>query len=124
MLFKIARSSLGGWMVGWMMEHLSNLLPVDRLFETPRLVAFRHPRPAYSIHILIVPKKAVHNLMDLESVGDDFASLFMADLLACVRKIVADFDLEQSGYRLIVNGGGYQDVPELHFHLVSGSALG
>ena len=23
-------------------------------------------------------------------------------------------------YRLIVNGGGYQDVGELHFHLVSG----
>ena len=29
------------------------------------------------------------------------------------------FILAESGYRLIVNGGKYQDFPYLHFHLVS-----
>jgi diadenosine tetraphosphate (Ap4A) HIT family hydrolase len=28
--------------------------------------------------------------------------------------------LKEAGYRLIVNGGKYQDVAQLHFHLVSG----
>jgi diadenosine tetraphosphate (Ap4A) HIT family hydrolase len=27
--------------------------------------------------------------------------------------------LEQTGYRLIANGGAFQDVPHLHFHLIA-----
>ena len=27
--------------------------------------------------------------------------------------------MEAGGYRLLVNGGAYQDVPHLHFHLVA-----
>lgn len=109
--------------MGWIMEHLSGLLPVNRLFETPRLVAFRHPRPVYATHILIVPKRAIRDLAELASERDEFGLQFMKDLLDCVRRIVVEFDLERPGYRLIVNGGSYQDVPELHFHLVSGSNL-
>ena len=38
-----------------------------------------------------------------------------------VQSLVAELDVEGPGYRLIVNGGGYQGVPQLHFHLVSGA---
>jgi len=103
-----------------MFENLSSILPVDRLYETPRLVAFHHPKPVYPIHILIAPKKAVKNISQLVETGSEFAPHFMEDLLNCVCKLVEDFALERAGYRLIVNGGSYQDVPELHFHLLSG----
>jgi histidine triad (HIT) family protein len=46
---------------------------------------------------------------------------FMLDLFQTVQSIVAEFNLAESGYRLICNGGAYQDVPHLHFHLVSGA---
>jgi diadenosine tetraphosphate (Ap4A) HIT family hydrolase len=36
-----------------------------------------------------------------------------------IQSLVVEFRLEEIGYRLIVNGGKYQDVPQLHFHLVS-----
>jgi diadenosine tetraphosphate (Ap4A) HIT family hydrolase len=39
--------------------------------------------------------------------------------LQIVRDLVERFDLERRGYRLIINGGKYQEVPQLHFHLVS-----
>lgn len=120
MVLRFARSRMARWCVGWMFENLSSILPVDRLYETPRLVAFHHPEPVHPIHILIVPKKAVKNISELAETGSEFAPHFMEDLLNCVRKLVEDFALERSGYRLIVNGGSYQDVPELHFHLVSG----
>lgn len=121
MLIKIARSRLGHWSVGLIMEYLSKLLPVDRLYETSLLLAFRHPRPEYPVHVLIVPKKAIRNFIQLIDHQEEFKSQFMVDLLHCVRQLVIDLDLEQRGYRLIVNGGQYQDVPELHFHLISGS---
>jgi histidine triad (HIT) family protein len=96
---------------------MSFALPVQRLRETPTLLAFHHPQPAYPVHILLVPRRAVASLGELDPVLD---ASFLVDLFAAVQSLVAEFRLEQSGYRLIVNGGEYQDFPYLHFHLVSG----
>jgi histidine triad (HIT) family protein len=84
-------------------------------------MAFKHPMPVYPIHILIVPKKAVGSLLSLYEQENNFAQQFITDLIACVRRLVDDMGLETAGYRIIVNGGKYQDVPQLHFHLVSGN---
>ncbi len=94
---------------------MSQLLPVDRLAETGTLIAFRHPQPAYPFHVLIVPKKQVATLEALDPADPDFLS----DLYATVQKLVKQFDLGTSGYRLIVNGGKFQDFPQLHFHLIA-----
>jgi histidine triad (HIT) family protein len=94
---------------------MSQLLPLDRLAETGTLVAFRHPQPAYPFHVLIVPKSQVASLEAL----DPADSLFLTDLYATVQKLVKQFDLGVDGYRLIVNGGKFQDFPQLHFHLIA-----
>jgi histidine triad (HIT) family protein len=103
-----------------MFEHLNAFLPVNRVLETQHLLAFRHPKPAYPIHILIVPKKSISDLTGLAAQPVEYRSALMDELLYCVRELVLVLKLEKPGYRLIVNGGGYQDVGELHFHLVSG----
>jgi histidine triad (HIT) family protein len=51
---------------------------------------------------------------------DDAA--FLHDLFATVQDLVRELALEEGGYRLLVNGGAYQDVPHLHFHLVADRA--
>jgi histidine triad (HIT) family protein len=109
---RLARSWPGRKLVGWMFAHMSFAIPVERLRETETLLAFYHPKPAYPMHVLIVPKQAVSSLMDL-----DPASAFLADLVAAVQSLVTELQLP--AYRLIVNGGEYQDFPQLHFHLVS-----
>ncbi|MBK6326439.1 MAG: HIT domain-containing protein [Chloroflexi bacterium] len=98
--------------------HMSFLLPVDRLRETASLVAFPHPRPAYPVHILIVPKRSIPNLMAWQATDFDF----LGDLIPTVQSLVAELDLETAGYRLIANGGSYQDIPNSTFHLISGTA--
>lgn len=92
---------------------MSFAIPVKRLRETEMLMAFRHPKPSYPFHILLVPKKAVRTLMDL----DAKETAFLSDLYSTVQSLVDEFHLP--AYRLIVNGGEYQDFPQLHFHLVS-----
>ncbi len=96
---------------------MSFIIPVQRLRETKTLLAFHHPSPNYSVHILIIPKRALTKLTDLTPSDADFT----IDLFTTVGSLVREFDLEQQGYRLICNGGRYQDVPHLHFHLVSGT---
>jgi histidine triad (HIT) family protein len=48
------------------------------------------------------------------------ASDFLRDLLETVQSLVRQYGLDEKGYRLIVNGGEYQEVPHLHFHLIAG----
>jgi histidine triad (HIT) family protein len=100
-------------LIGWVFEHMSFAIPIQRLRETGTLLAFYHPKPSYPFHILLVPKKAVPSLKDLDA--DDAA--FLVDLYSTVQSLVEEFHL--SAYRLIVNGGEHQDFPQLHFHLVA-----
>ena len=87
-------------------------IPAKRLRETEALLAFHHPKPAYPFHVVLVPKETVPSLMEL-----DPASEFISDLYTAVQSLVVEFQLP--AYRLIVNGGAYQDFPYLHFHLIS-----
>jgi histidine triad (HIT) family protein len=98
--------------IGWGFAHADFLLPVDRLRETPNLLAFHHPHPSYPFHVIIVPRRAIASFADL-----DPADSFLAELVAVVHFLVEEFHLPP--YRLIVNGGEYQEFPHLHFHLIS-----
>ncbi len=93
---------------------MSFAIPVKRLRETETLMAFHHPKPSYPFHILLVPKRAVKTLMEFDSSD----SAFLTDLYSTVQSLVDEFHL--AAYRLIVNGGEFQDFPQLHFHLISG----
>lgn len=112
---RLLRSPLVAYLVRLFFAHMSFLLPVKRLRETASLLAFPHPQPAYPLHILLVPKRAIPNLAALTPADAGFT----ADLFSTVASLVVEFNLEQHGYRLIANGGSYQDVPQLHFHLIS-----
>ena len=76
-------------------------------------MAFYHPKPSYKFHVLLVPKKAVATLQELDP--NDVS--FLTDLYSTVQSLVEEYQL--SAYRLIVNGGEYQNFPQLHFHLIS-----
>jgi histidine triad (HIT) family protein len=115
LVLKLARTHPGRFLTGFIFAHMSGLLPVDRLAETGTLIAFRHPQPAYLFHVLIVPKKQVASLASLDPADSDF----LRDLYSTVQSLVKQFDLGAGGYRLIVNGGKFQDFPQLHFHLIS-----
>jgi histidine triad (HIT) family protein len=115
LLARILRSPHGARFLAWIMTTLPFALPVDRLRETATLLAFRHPTPAYPFHVLLIPKKPIPALSALDPVAD---AAFLTDLYATAQSLVEEFHLP--AYRLIVNGGEYQDFPYLHFHLISG----
>jgi histidine triad (HIT) family protein len=97
---------------------MSIAIPVNRLRETKTLLAFHHPKPSYPFHVLLVPKKSLPTLKELDLTD----SAFLTDLYSTVQSLVEEFHL--TSYRLIVNGGEYQDFPQLHFHLIAPSPGG
>jgi histidine triad (HIT) family protein len=100
-------------LIGWIFTYMSFLIPAKRLRETSSLLAFHHPSPGYKFHVLIVPKRQVDSIKNL----DPQDTAFLTDLYSTVQSLVNEFQLKS--YRLIVNGGEYQDFPHLHFHLIS-----
>jgi diadenosine tetraphosphate (Ap4A) HIT family hydrolase len=67
---------------------------------------------------LLVPKGAIASLNEFDA--SDTA--FLTDLYSTVQMIVNEFQLP--AYRLILNGGEFQDFPQLHFHLISNVETG
>jgi len=65
MIMAFARSRIGRSAVGWFFSTMSFSIPVRRLRETDTLIAFHHPKPNYTVHILIVPKKKLSELSQL-----------------------------------------------------------
>lgn len=117
-LFALARGRAAGAGVRWGFAHISGRLPVSRVYESKAVVAFHHPRPSYAVHVLIVPKRGITGVRAI-GVGD---GPLLVEVVAAARAVARRLDLERHGYRLVVNGGAYQDVCQLHFHLISDGA--
>jgi histidine triad (HIT) family protein len=115
LLFAVARSRAGGIAAGWGFAHMAGCLPINRLYETASVVAFYHPKPSYRVHILIVPKRSIADICAVT--GSEMR--IIADVVAAAQTIVKQLGLDADGYRLLTNGGKYQDIRQLHFHLIS-----
>jgi histidine triad (HIT) family protein len=115
LLYRLARTRPGRFLIRLLFTRMTFALPVSRLRETETLLAFWHPKPAYAFHVILTPKRPAASLAEL----DPADSAFLTDLISAVQSLVREYKLEEGGYRLIVNGGQYQDFPHLHFHLIS-----
>jgi histidine triad (HIT) family protein len=110
--YRLLNSRAGRFLTGWILAHMSFVIPAYRLRETDTLLAFHHPRPSHPFHVLLVPKKDLRSFADLQP-----SDPFLADLVTTVQSLVSQYHLP--AYRLVVNAGEYQEFPHLHFHLIS-----
>lgn len=90
-------------------------IPSNLVYEDDVIAAFHDLEPQAPVHVLIVPKKHIVSLNDV-----DFEDMeAMGWLLKKVKDIAEELELE-NGYRLVCNTGedGMQTVQHLHFHLL------
>lgn len=120
-LFAVAQSRGVGIAVRWTFSHAAFALPLRRAAETPWAVAFPHPRPGWPLHTLVVPKTGVASLLDPSSRADD-AVARMVDLAAALS---TDRHSSETPDRVafLINAGAFQDIPQLHGHLIAAPDL-
>jgi histidine triad (HIT) family protein len=97
---------------------LSNRVSVERLDENEYALAFRHTRPVWTQHIVVIPKRHVESLV---SVDLDEATLDA--VMALVRRIAQHVLAETGGCRVMTNLGRFQDSKHLHWHIGSGEPV-
>ena len=97
-------------------------IPTDFVYEDEKIVAFKDINPQAPIHILVIPKKHIESIVDLK----DEDEMLVGKMFKVVRKIAKEYNIEESGFRLIVNckEDAGQEVPHLHFHILAGKKLG
>jgi len=94
-------------------------IPSAKVYENDDVYAFRDINPQAPVHVLIVPKKHVANV--LEGARDGM----MDTLCRAAADIARQEDVAETGFRLITNCGrdGAQSVQHLHLHLLGGKQL-
>ena len=97
-------------------------IPSSKVYEDDEILAFKDINPAAPIHILVIPKKHITSLIEIEESDERL----IGKIYKTINKIVKEQEFDQKGFRVIVNCGedGGQEVGHLHFHLLAGKKLG
>lgn len=90
-------------------------IPSNIVYEDDKIVCFHDLEPQAPVHVLIIPKKHIPSMDDVNE--EDHALL--GHIMLKVKDIAKELGLE-NGYRLVNNCGedGFQTVKHLHFHLL------
>lgn len=91
------------------------------VYSDDDVYAFRDLNPGAPVHVLIIPRKPIPKISDMEP-GD---AELVGKLFLAANKIAAQEGLSESGYRLVMNcgEGAGQSVFHLHLHLLGGRAF-
>ncbi len=98
----------------------SGEIPSTIVYQDDEIFAFRDIDPKAPTHILVIPKKHIKSVSDIE--GSD--KELIGKIFLKIKEIAIKEGLD-SGYRVVTNIGedGGQSVAHLHFHILGGRAL-
>ena len=96
-------------------------IPSRKVVETERVLAFEDIHPMAPVHVVIIPKRHVATLMDVD--GEGMADL--QEMMTAAREAARIKKVERSGFRVVINCNeeGGQVVFHLHMHLLGGRKL-
>ena len=94
-------------------------ISTEIIYEDELCLAFNDANPQAPVHILVIPKKEIRSLEQLEK--EDQA--LIGHIFLKISEIAKEKKLE--GYRVIANtnAAGGQTVYHLHFHIIGGRSL-
>ncbi|HBB15783.1 MAG: histidine triad nucleotide-binding protein [Syntrophus sp. RIFOXYC2_FULL_54_9] len=96
-------------------------IPCRKVYENEKVLAFEDIHPMAPIHVIIIPKRHIATLMDVDAEG-------MADLqsmMSAAQEVARVEKVDQKGFRMVINCNkeGGQVVFHLHMHLLGGLRL-
>lgn len=91
------------------------------VYQDSSVVALKDINPKAPVHLLIVPRKHIATLLDLEKVDKGL----IGDIFYVAAQLAKDQGISKDGFRVVVNcgAGAGQSVYHIHFHLLGGRAL-
>nr|WP_281682774.1 histidine triad nucleotide-binding protein [Finegoldia magna] len=96
-------------------------IPSKKIYEDDLVYAFHDINPVTPVHFLVIPKKHISGANEI----DESNSQIIAHIFEVIAKLAKEFNIDQSGYRIVNNCGedGGQTVPHMHFHVLGKKKL-
>ena len=97
-------------------------LPSQKVFENDSVFAFKDLSPQAPVHVLIVPKEHVTDVLDVPTEG----SVIFGELFKAAQHLAGQLNIAGSGFRTVFNSGDHacQSVYHMHLHLLGGEQMG
>jgi histidine triad (HIT) family protein len=97
-------------------------VPAKMVHEDEHCFAFRDINPQAATHVLVVPRKHIPTLNDL----DEADAALAGHLLVVAAKVARDEGHADAGWRAVynVNRGAGQTVFHIHLHVLGGRPFG
>ncbi len=94
----------------------------EYVLEEDELFAIKDAHPVAPSHILIIPKKHIGNLTELDGADD---SRLISKMVTFAVEVAAKVSLKERGFRLVWNcrAEGGQTVDHIHLHLLGGRQM-
>jgi histidine triad (HIT) family protein len=101
---------------------IEGALPSKKVFENDLVIAIHDIKPAAPIHVLLIPKKHIPSLNDVNA--DDLK--YISEIHSAAQTAAKELGVSESGYRIVNNCGpdSGQEIFHLHYHLLGGERLG
>lgn len=98
----------------------SKELPANIIYEDEDIVVFNDINPRRPIHWLVIPKKHIATLNDLDD------EVLGGKILFVIGRLAKENGFADRGYRVVINTNahGGQVVDHLHFHILAGAPAG
>jgi len=99
----------------------SGQISSTKVYEDELACAFRDTNPQAPAHILLIPKKHIASLNDLTPEDHKL----MGHLMLITRQIAQQENIQDKGFRVVVNTGedGGQSVFHIHLHVMGGRPM-
>ncbi len=96
-------------------------IPADIIYQDDDVLAFNDVNPQAPTHLLIIPKKHLSTVNDVEQADETM----MGKLFSAAKKIAAENGINDGGYRLVVNTNEQagQTVFHIHMHFLAGRIM-
>ena len=96
-------------------------IPVEFVYESDTVVAFRDINPQAPTHVLVIPRKHIATINDIAP--EDEA--IVGKLYTAAREIAVAEGIADDGYRTVMNcnEGGGQSVFHIHLHVLGGRPM-
>jgi histidine triad (HIT) family protein len=97
---------------------IAGSIPSTKVYEDDELLAFKDLSPQAPVHFLVIPKKHIRNIMELEKADTDL----LGRLLFKSRELAVEQGCGERGARFVINckEDGGQTVDHLHTHVLGG----
>jgi histidine triad (HIT) family protein len=94
---------------------IDNTIPAKKIYEDKYILAFEDANPKANPHLLVIPKKHISTLIDMQE-----TDLKLMGHLTLLLPKIAEMSGLKDGFRTAINTGkaGGQEIYHIHYHIL------